>query len=57
MPILLSGKDEQVANSVGVPPLVVVPRNQLDKVLVKRDTRSGIEDGGRIVSNEISGND
>jgi hypothetical protein len=36
---------KKVKNTTGVTPLVVVPGNQLDKVVVERDTGLGVEDG------------
>jgi hypothetical protein len=36
-------------------PLVIVPRNQFDEVLVQRDTSLGIEDGGVGVAVHVSG--
>jgi len=43
--INLSDVAEEIKNTARVTPLVIVPRDQLDKVIVKRDTSGGIEDG------------
>ena len=36
---------DEVDDAVGVAPLVVVPRDELDEVVVERDARLGVEDG------------
>ena len=54
--IFLRSVDEQVANTTGVTPLVVVPGDELDEFLVQLDTGGGIEDGGSVVSDKVSGN-
>ena len=41
--LVVNGK--KVKNTAGVTPLVVVPGNQLDKVVIERDTGLGVEDG------------
>lgn len=46
---------KEVEDTAGVTPLVVVPRDQLDKVVVEGDTGLGIEDGGVGVAVEIRG--
>ena len=51
--VLLSHEDEEVEASVRVTPLVVVPRDKLDKVVVERDTGSSIEDRRVRVANEV----
>jgi hypothetical protein len=48
---------DQVDNTLGVSPFVIVPRNEFDKVVVERDTGLGVEDGGVWVTNEVSGDD
>jgi len=55
--ILLGNVDEEVANTPRVTPLVIVPGDQLDEVLVQLDTGLGIEDGGSRVTDEIGGDD
>lgn len=42
---------------MGVTPLVVVPGDQLDEVGVQGDTGLGIEDGGVVVTVQVSGDD
>lgn len=42
---------------MGVTPLVVVPRDKLDEVGVKGNTGLGIEDGGVVITVEVSGDD
>lgn len=42
---------------MGVAPLVVVPGDELDEVLVQGDTGLGIEDGGVVIAVEIGGDD
>ena len=55
--ILLGHIDQEIADAPRVAPLVVVPGNQLDEVLVQRDTSLSIEDGGSRVADEIGGDD
>jgi len=55
--ILLGNVNQEVADTPRVTPLVVVPGDQLDEVLVQLDTGLGIEDGGSIVADEIGGDD
>jgi hypothetical protein len=43
--INLRNVGKKVKNTAGVTPLVVVPGNQLDKVVIERDTGLGVEDG------------
>ena len=59
---LLGGVDlgdvgDEVEDTAGVAPLVVVPADQLDEVLVEGDTSLGIEDGGVVVAVQVTGND
>lgn len=44
--INLGDVGDEVKDTAGVAPLVVVPGNQLHKVLVQGDTGLGVEDGG-----------
>ena len=44
---------DEVQNTAGITPLVVVPGNQLDKVVVEGDTSLGIEDGGVVVADHV----
>lgn len=48
---------QKVEDTAGVTPLVVVPRHKLNKVLVQRNTRLSIEDGGVSVAAQIHGNE
>jgi len=49
------GVDSQVNQAVGVSPFVVIPRNDLEKVVVEEDACVGIDGGGGLVVNEIAG--
>lgn len=55
--ILLGSVDEEIANTLGVTPLVVVPGDELNEVVVELDTGRGVEDGGGRVADEVSGDD
>lgn len=62
MSLLLGGIDlgdvgDKVEDTAGVTPLVVVPGDQLDEVVVEGDTGLGIEDGGVGVAVEIGRDD
>lgn len=46
---------DQVDNTGGVTVLIVIPRDELDKVGVERDTSLGIKDGRAAVTQEIGG--
>ena len=46
---------DEVNDTAGVTPLVVVPGNELDEVRVEGDTSLGIEDGGVVVTVQVSG--
>lgn len=48
---------QEVENTTGVAPLVVVPRNELDKVLVQGDTGLGVKDGGAVVTAHVRRDD
>jgi len=48
---------EEIQDTAGVTPLVVVPRNQLDEVCVQGDTCLGVEDGRVGVADQISGHE
>jgi hypothetical protein len=57
---LLGGIDlgnvgQEVEDTAGVTPLVVVPGDQLDEVVVEGDTGLGIEDGGVGVAVKVRG--
>ena len=44
---------EEIENTARVAPLVVVPRDKLDEVLVEGDTGLGIEDGAGWVAVQV----
>jgi len=48
---------DEVEDTTAVAPLVVVPADKLDKVLVERDTGLGIEDGRVGVAVEVARDD
>ena len=48
---------DEVEDTAGVAPLVVVPGDQLDEVVVQRDTGAGIDDGGVGVAVHVGGDD
>ena len=53
--INLGNVDKKVKDTAGVTPLVVVPGNELDEVLVEGDTSLGVEDGRAVVAVQVSG--
>lgn len=53
--INLGDVGDEVKDPARVAPLVVVPGNQLDKVLVQGDTGLGVEDGGVRVAVHVGG--
>ncbi len=55
--ILLGRERQEIADALGVAPLVVVPRDELDEVLVERDTSLSIEDGAGSAAGEVSRDD
>ena len=48
---------EEVEHTAGVAPLVVVPADELDEVLVERDTGLGVEDGAALVAVQVAADD
>lgn len=46
---------EEIDDTSGVTPLVVVPGDELDEVVVEGDTSLGIEDGRVAVTVQVSG--
>lgn len=48
---------QEVQNTAGVAPLVVIPCYELDEMLVEGDTGGSIEDAGVVVSIQISGHE
>jgi len=55
--VLLGDVEQEVADTPRVTPLVIVPGDQLDEVLVQLDTGAGVEDGGSRMADEIGGDD
>lgn len=51
----LGGVSDEVADALGVTPLVVVPGDELDEVGGELDTSIGVEDRGAVVAGEIGG--
>ena len=51
--VLLGNVDQEVTDTPRVAPLVVVPGDQLHKVLVQLNTGLCVKDGGSRVANEI----
>ena len=47
----------QVGGAAGVAPLVVVPGDELDKVLVQLDAGAGVKDRGGLVADEVGRDD
>jgi len=47
---------DQVNNTVAVAPLVVVPGDKLDEVLVQSDSSLGVKDARPAVTSEVGGN-
>src|SRR5438477_10153299 len=56
-PFLLCHCEHQVDHAIGIAPLVVVPRNNLEEVGVELDSGAGVEDAGARVTQEIGRND
>jgi hypothetical protein len=55
--VLGSGVGDQVADTAGVAPLVVVPGDELDEGVAQLDTSLSVEDGGGGVADEVSGDE
>ena len=53
----LRGVREEVADTAGVAPLVVVPGDELDEVLVERDAGLRVEDRRVVVAEEVGRDD
>mmetsp|Transcript_75117 Transcript_75117/g.170110 ORF Transcript_75117/g.170110 Transcript_75117/m.170110 type:complete len:288 (-) Transcript_75117:559-1422(-) len=47
----------ELDETVGVAPLIVVPGDELHKVVVQGDARGLVEDGGELAGNEVRGDD
>lgn len=48
---------DQVNDTAGVTPFVVIPRDELDEVVVEGDTGRGIEDGRVRVAVQVAGDE
>src|SRR5690349_6187590 len=48
-------RTEKVEDTAGVAPLVVVPGNKLDKVLIERNASLDVEDGRGVVAVHVRG--
>lgn len=48
---------KEIEDTAGVTPLVVVPRDELDEVIVKSDTSLGVEGGGVGATVKVRGDD
>ena len=46
---------QKVQDTAGIAPLVVIPCNELDKMIIEGDTGGSIEDAGVIVTIQVSG--
>ena len=57
MAINLGNVCDEIAHAARVAPLVVVPADELDEVLVERDTGLGVEDGRVGVLVHVGGHD
>lgn len=55
--ILPGNIDQEIADTPRVTPLIVIPGNELDEVLVQGDASLGIEDGGSSVADEVGRDD
>ncbi len=55
LPLKKLAHTQEIQHTTGVAPLVVVPCNELDEVLVERDTGGRIKDAGVVVSVQVSG--
>ena len=55
--VLLGSEGNEVADTAGVAPLVIVPGNELDEGVGKLNTGLGVEDGGVGVADEVGGDD
>jgi hypothetical protein len=55
-PILLRREHKQIHDTLRVTPLVIVPRDKLDKFLVQLNASAGIKDRGRSAADEVRRN-
>jgi hypothetical protein len=51
----LGNVGQEVEDTAGVTPLVVVPGDELDEVVVEGDTSLGVKDGGVGVAVQVAG--
>jgi len=51
--IFLSDDANEIEDTARVTPLVIVPRDELDELVIQGDTRLSIEDGGVVVSVQV----
>jgi hypothetical protein len=49
--------DEEIEDTAGVAPLIVIPRYELHEVVVEGDTCLGVEDGAMWVTIQITGDE
>lgn len=57
VPILLSSVLHKIHHPPRVTPLIIVPRDQLDKVIIQLDPSARIKDRRRGVSDKVGGDD
>lgn len=57
MAVDLGNVRQKIEHTAGVAPLVVVPADELDEVVVEGDTGLGIEDGRVAVAVQVGGHD
>jgi hypothetical protein len=48
---------EKIKDTARITPLIVVPGDKLDEVLVERNTGLGIKDGGVVITVQVGGDD
>ena len=53
----LGNVGEEIEHTAGIAPLVVVPADELDEVVVEGDAGLGVEDGGVGVAVHVGGDD
>ena len=57
MAVNLGDVGKKIEHTAGVAPLVIVPADELDEVVVEGDAGLGVEDGGVGVAVHIGGDD
>ena len=55
--LVLSSSLDEVANTARVPPLIVILRNEIDKVRAQLDPSARVKDGRSSVADEVGGHD